>query len=78
MSFNPFAPPVHRDTPEQIDLLHGAGYYRSVEVDGIGMWQHAAWPMESWTGAEAALTHAHRYYEHELRPKRRLRRLGRP
>jgi hypothetical protein len=71
VSFNPYAAPVHRDTPEQIDLLHGAGYYRSVEVDGIGVWQHTAWPMDAWTGAAEALAHAHTYYADELRKMRR-------
>jgi hypothetical protein len=49
---NVFSRPLRRDTPEEIDLLHNAGYRRSIEIDGIGLWEHEAWPHDSWTGPQ--------------------------
>jgi hypothetical protein len=45
-----------RDTPEQIDELHAAGYRRSLEIDGVGMWTPPGRVDEIY-GAGAALAH---------------------
>jgi hypothetical protein len=64
---NVFARPTRPDFPEEIDLLYKCGYSRQVELDGVGVWEHPEqWPWDSWTGAEAALRHAHIYFTDEL------------
>ena len=45
-----------RDTPEEIEQLHAAGWTRSSEIDGLGMW-HAPGTGFEVSGATAALAH---------------------
>ena len=46
-----------RDTPEQVDRLHAAGWRRDVELDGRGIWVHPTDPNVSFHGADNALAH---------------------
>jgi hypothetical protein len=64
---NPYSPPHRRDTPTEVSTLYLCGFRRTVELDGIGMWEHDSQPLESWTGAEAALKFARAFYRDQLR-----------
>ena len=68
---NPYSPPHRRDTPEEVSILYLCGFRRTVELDGIGMWVHDSHPLESWTGAEAALNFARAVYPDQLRKAQR-------